>query len=159
MFWTWFRASWGIRCGSDNISVFTESSLRLLRTRGLRSTREACWSSQLPLVLARSSILLLLTVLKQHWLSFLAAKTALEATFSLVSQSKSVMLCNFRSACWNKVYNFALPVKGLKEWMHEFREDKVFPVLHCTGGNMFVKQNLQMVRLWTSSNLCRTLWQ
>ena len=32
----------------------------------------------------------------KHQKCFLAAKTALEATFSLVSQSKSVMLCNFR---------------------------------------------------------------
>ena len=32
----------------------------------------------------------------KHQKCFLAAKTALEATFTLVSQSKSVMLCNFR---------------------------------------------------------------
>ena len=45
-------------------------------------------------------------------IQFLAAKTALEATFLLVSQSKSVMLCNFRPSDLSVCLSVCLQVES-----------------------------------------------
>ena len=55
-------------CNKQNIALRTivfsqELTLSELRTSGLRCTKETCWSSQLPEVLNKSSILAELTVL------------------------------------------------------------------------------------------------
>ena len=89
-----------------------ECTLREFKTRGLSCTRDTCWSSQLLQVLARSSMLLLLTVLWNN---------------AIMHQSSYHI--------WSEIQ----PVKWVEQRMHQLGEDKVFPVLHCTICNMFVK--------------------